>query len=158
MSDVESGEASSSFFTKRKLAVLVVIVLVVVGTAGFYVIPSYEQQVVSTTVVSGKITGINASIPAVAAVPGVAQGGAIPALGPKPTTGAITYVTISVSSGSFTQILACATSPYYSGQTVRVADQTLRNGQHQYVPDVACKGEVSPFRSLQITTTTSSST
>ena len=155
MSDVEGDESSSGFSRRRKIVVSIVIVVILVAAVGF-VYPSYEQQVVSTTVVTGKISSVNASTPA-GPVPGVAPG-AVPALGAAPSTGAITYVTISVPSGSFTQILACGTSSYYAGQTVHVADQLLRSGQHQYVPDIACKGSVSAFKSLQITSTSTSST
>ncbi len=128
---------------KMNVVVSVILVLVIISAVGYYEYSMYEQTVVQTTVVMGKITGIQSS-----AIPKGANGA---------TTGA-TYVTVSAGSASFSQLISCVTFPYYVGMSVQVADQLLRSGQHQYFADIACKGSVSPFKNLQLTQTSSSST
>ncbi len=127
---------------KRVIASIVVVALLVVSI-GYYEFSVYEQTPIQTTVVMGKIAGFQSS-----AIPKGANGA---------TSGA-TFVTIKLNSTSFAQLIPCVTFPYYQGMSVQVADQTLRNGQHQYFPDVACKGGVSPFKSLHLTSTSSSTT
>jgi hypothetical protein len=147
---------------KKKIIASIVVAAIVVATLGYYEYSSYENAVLDTTVISGKITGIEASGPGGAGAPAPGLGGAAagaPAGGAKTSSaGGVSFITISVPSGSFTQELGCGTLPYFSGQTVQVADQTLRSGQHQYSPDIACKGDVSSFKSLHLTSTTTSST
>ena len=128
---------------KKKVVVSLVVVAIVVGSIGYYEISAFGQTPVQTTVLTGKITGIQSS-----GIPKGANGA---------TTGA-TYFTISLNSTSFSYLLPCVTFPYYSGMSVQVADQLLSNGQHQYLPDIACKGSVSPFKSLHLTQTSTSST
>jgi hypothetical protein len=143
---------------KKKMIASIVVAALVVGILAYYEYSSYEGVVVQTTVVSGKITGIEASGPGGGGVPSPAPGGAVagaPAGGAKTTSaGGVSFITISVPGDSFTQELGCGTLPYFSGQTVQVADQLLQNGQHQYVADIACKGDVSAFKSLHLTSTT----
>jgi hypothetical protein len=121
----------------------VVVVVIIALSIGYYEYSGYEQTVISTTVVTGKITGLQSS-----AIPKGANGA---------TTGA-TYVTIKVGNSTFNQLISCVTFPYFQGMTVTVADQLLRSGQHQYAPDIACKGQVSAFKSLHLSSTTTSST
>lgn len=140
----------------------VIVLLVVVSAVGYYEYSGYQQAVVQTSVVTGTITSIQAASAGTAgAVPGQAGGGALGQAGGAGVKGPITgseFVTISIGSVSFTQVLPCTTAPYRDGVTVRVADQLLRSGQHQYVADIACRGGVSPFASLHINQTSSSST
>jgi hypothetical protein len=127
----------------KKAILAVFVVVVIVGAVGYYEYTGYEQQVVQTTVVMGKITGIQSS-----GIPKGANGA---------TTGA-TYVTIAVGSDSFSQLISCVTFPFFVGQSVQVADQLLRSGQHQYYPDIACRGQVSAFKSLHISQTSTTTT
>jgi hypothetical protein len=131
---------------KGRIVASVVVVALVVASVGYYEYSSYEGTVLSTTVVTGKITNM--------------QGTPIPTPSPGTTTqSGATLVTISVGSDSFTQIVPCSPVRGYTfGQTLKVADQILRSGEHQYVPDIACRGSQSPFASLHLSTTTSSST
>jgi len=129
---------------KKKVVVSLVVVAIVVVSIGYYEISAFGQTPVQTKVLTGKITSIQSS-----GIPKGANGA---------TTGA-TYLTITLNSTtSFSYLIPCVTFPYYTGVSVQVADQLLANGQHQYVPDVACKGSVSPFKSLHLTQTTTSST
>lgn len=156
-------ETESSVVTmKKRIIASIVVAALVVGVLAYYEYSSYEGAVLQTTVVSGKITGIEASGPGGGGVPAPAPGGAVagaPAGGAKTTSaGGVSFVTISVPGDSFTQELGCGTLPYFSGQTVQVADQLLRSGQHQYAPDIACKGDTSQFKSLHLTSTSTSTT
>ncbi|MDA4118612.1 MAG: hypothetical protein OK455_09740 [Thaumarchaeota archaeon] len=128
---------------KKSILASIVLVVVVVSIIGYYEYSTSEGGVVQTTVVSGKITSLQSS-----AIPAGANGA---------TSGA-TYVTITVGSTSFSQLISCVTFPYFVGMTIQVADQTLRSGQHHYSPDIACKGSVSPFKSLHLSQTTSTVT
>jgi hypothetical protein len=128
---------------KKRVLVSAVVVAMVFGSIGYYGYSAYGSTVVQTTVVTGKITGVQSS-----GIPKGANGA---------TTGA-SYFTISINSTSFSYLLPCVTFPYYSGMSVKVADQLMQSGQHQYLPDMACKGSVSAFKSLHLTTTSSSST
>jgi len=167
---------------KKKVIGSLVLVILVVSIVGYYEYSAYGSVVVSTTVVTGKITNDQASG---SGLPGGAAGGLggiVGGLGggaqaPKPastttrastttksttsTASGLSFITIAVGTDSFTQILSCGTNAYYAGMTVQVADQLLRNGAHQYAPDVACKGAISPFKALYphgYTSTTSTST
>jgi len=129
---------------KKKVAVSLVVVAIVVGSIGYYEISAFGQTPVQTSVLTGKITGIQSS-----GIPKGANGA---------TTGA-TYFTIALNSTtSFSYLMPCVTFPYYSGMSIPVADQLLSNGQHQYLPDLACKGSVSPYKALHLTQTSTSST
>jgi len=129
---------------KKRVIVSLVVVSLVVGSIGFYEYSAFAQTPVQTTVVTGKITGIQSS-----GIPKGANGA---------TTGA-SYFTISPdNSTSFSYLLPCVTFPYYSGMSVKVADQLLSSGAHQYLPDIACKGSVSVFKALHLTQTSTSST
>jgi hypothetical protein len=139
---------------KKSIIGLIVFVLVVVAVIGYYEVSSQKGTLVSTNVVTGKITAVLVS--------GAPAGPGVPGVTLKTSTSSkagVTLVTISTPSGSFTQILQCGTAPYYDGETVQVADQLFSSGQHQYSPDIACTGGVSPFKVLYphgYTSTTSS--
>jgi len=130
---------------KKRLIIPIVLVVLVVGAAGAYEYLTAPPGVVSTSMTTGKITGIDSS-----AIPKGANG---------QTTGA-TYLSIRVTSTNATisQLITCVQFPYYVGMQVRVADQKLTNGEHQYLPDVACKGQVSPFVSYTRSAASTSST
>jgi hypothetical protein len=135
----------------KKVIASIVLVIVVVSVLGLYEFSVYEQGVVQTSVVMGTVTSVQASGPQ-------AAGGLFAAAGAKKAASSgVSIITITVGSVSFTQVLGCGTLPAYNGETVQVADQLLRSGQHQYLPDIACKGSVSPFKSLHITSTSSTS-
>jgi len=121
----------------RRVIASIVFAVVGVSVVGYYESSRYEGNVVQTSVVTGKITGVQST--------GAAGNG-------------LSIVTVSVGSASFTQPMSCGTVPYYVGETVLVADQLLRSGQHQYSSDVACNGGVSPYQSLISAQTVSSST
>ena len=167
---------------KKKVIGSLVVVILVVSVVGYYEYTGYESVVVSTSVVTGKITNDQASG---AGMPGGAGGiggivGGIGGGAPKPATttttrpststtsrsttstaSGLSFITITVGTDSFTQILSCGTNAYYAGMSVQVADQLLRSGGHQYAADVACKGQVSAFKVLYphgYTATTSTST
>jgi hypothetical protein len=154
----ESGEESGSRFLRKKV-IIPVVLAVIIGVAGYYEISLYEQGVVQTSVVTGKITQVQlpTSGPGAGAAKEIGNPGAIGVAAAGGGNYGLTYVTISVPSGSFTQTFSCSVLAYSVGQTVKVADQLLRSGQHVYSPDVACRGTVSAFQSLHITNTTSSS-
>jgi hypothetical protein len=154
----ETAEDSRSRFMGKKFiaSALVVIVLLV---SAYFVVSFYGGSVVQTTVVTGTITTIQLPSSAPGAAPAAGNLGgpapaAVPALGGSST---LTYVVISVGSTSITQALPCNNVQYTVGQTVKVADQQLRDGQHRYFPDVACRGQLSPFRSVNVSQTTNSS-
>jgi hypothetical protein len=128
---------------KKTVALSLVVVALVVVSIGYYEYTAYAQTPVQTTVVTGKITGIQSS-----GIPKGANG----------ATAGATYFTISLNSTSFSYLMPCVTFPYYSGMSIKVADQLLSSGAHQYLPDLACKGSVSPFKALHLTQTTTSST
>lgn len=153
-----------------KVIISLVVVALLVISVGYYEYSSYEQTAVQTTVVTGKITNIMSSaagpgglaLPGAVAPPGAAPPGAAPqAPAVKTTTSnaGVSIVTISVGSGNFSTLFQCSPVRGYSvGQTVKVADQLLRSGQHSYAPDVACPGTPSPFQSLHLAQTTASFT
>jgi hypothetical protein len=120
----------------RRVLISVVVVALVVASVGYYEYSSYEQTVLQTSVVTGKISNI--------------QGTPIPLPTPgKSATGGASLVTVSIGSISFVQIMPCSpVKGAFVGETVQVADQLLRSGQHQYAPDIACSGSASPFRSV----------
>jgi hypothetical protein len=154
----ETGEESRSRFMGKKFIVSALVVIVVLASA-YYVVSANGGSVVQTTVVTGTITTIQLPSSGAGAAP--AAGGlggpapaAVPAVGGGST---LTYVVISVGPTSITQALPCSNIQYTVGQTVKVADQQLRDGQHRYFPDVACRGQLSPFRSVDVSQTTNSS-
>jgi len=156
----ESGrELRSTVMNKRVIAS--VVLAIVILSVGYYGFSGYEQGVVQTSVVTGMVTGVQSTGGTIG--PGVAQqNGNLANIAAAQAGGGgeygLSYLTISVGSESFTQTLRCGVSPYYGGETVQVADQLLRNGQHRYFPDTACSGAVSPFQSLHLSQTNSSST
>jgi len=128
---------------KRVIASVVVVALVAVSV-GYYEFTAYESGVVSTTVVTGKIAGFQSS--------------SIPAGSNGATSGA-TFVTVRIGSNTtFAQLIQCVTFPYFAGMPVQVADQLLQSGQHQYVADIACRGQVSAFKSLHLGSTSTTTT
>ena len=140
--------ADVSFVTLHKKAVigLVLVGVIAVAALGYFGYNYYEGAVVQTSVIPGKVTVVDSSSTQLAGS------------GPVPN---ISRVTVTVGSDSFDVVLSCSPAPYKVGQTVQVADQLLRGGQHQYSADVACRGDVSPFRSIypaQNTNTTSTHT
>jgi hypothetical protein len=148
-------EEPSSRIGNKKVLIPVILVVIIAGAAGYYLYTNYEQAVVQTSVVTGKITAVQAQGNAIG--PGNAmQGGNPGGLGGGAKSSGLTYVTITVGSTSFIESLPCTTAPYATGQSVQVADQLLRSGQHVYSPDVACRGAISAFKSLHITTSRSS--
>ena len=154
----ETAEEPRSGLRGRKF-ILSAIVIVVVLVSAYYAVSAYGGSVVQTTVVTGTITTVQlpSSTPG-AAPPAGNLGG--PAPTPVPGLGgssSLTYVVISVGSTSITQALACSSVRYTVGQTVKVADQLLRDGQHRYFPDVACRGQLSPFQGVNVSQTTNSS-
>ena len=154
----ETGEESGSRFMGRKFIVSALLIIVLLVSA-YYVVSAYEDSVVQTTVVTGTITTIQLPSSSPGAAPAAGNLGG-PAPLPVPAVGgssALTYVVISVGSTSITQILPCSSVQYKAGQTVKVADQQLRDGQQRYFPDVACRGQVSPFQSVNVSQTTNSS-
>lgn len=131
---------------KKAVIGLVLVGVIAVAALGYVGFNYYEGAVVQTSVVSGKVTAVSSSS---------AQA---PGSGPVPN---ISRVTVAVGSGSFDVVLSCSPAPYRVGQTVQVADQLTRGGQHQYSADVACRGDVSAFRSIypsQATSTSSTQT
>jgi hypothetical protein len=128
----------------KLVVVLAVIAVIVIGYAGYLGVSSYEGAVVSTSVTTGKVTNIQSSSSVISSGNQVVP--------------PVTRVTITVGSTSFDAVLSCSSTSYRVGNTVKVADQLLRSGAHQYAPDVACKGDVSPFQALYPSSTTSSST
>jgi hypothetical protein len=135
----------------KRVAAVLVVVIVLVSLAGYYEYSSYERAVVQTSIVNGDIKGIETSS-------GGGGGLAIGGGGAKgATTSGISLVTVSVGSTSFTQVLACISPTLTSGEKVQVADQLLRNGQHEYIANIACPGNTYPFKSMHITQTSSSS-
>jgi hypothetical protein len=153
--DQEAKEASGSRFMRPKVIIPVVIIVFVL-LAGFFEVSAYEQGVVQTTVVTGTITTVQAPAQSQAALPapGAAPAAAVPAVG---GSNSLTYVGISVGSASITQALACSNVRYAAGQTIKVADEQLRDGAHRYLPDVACRGMMSPFQTAMSSQTTTSS-
>jgi len=154
----EAAEESRSRFVGKKFIVSGLLVVVLLVSA-YYVVSAYEASVVQTTVVAGTITTIQLPSSAPGAAPAAGNLGG-PAPLPVPAVGgssALTYVVISVGSASITQVLPCSSVHYTVGQTVKVADQQLRDGQHRYFPDVACRGQSSPFQSVKVSQTTNSS-
>jgi hypothetical protein len=118
----------------KRVVALVVVVTLVAASISYYEYSSYESTVLQTTVVMGVITNIAGSLPS------------------SPGSTAVSgesLVTISIGSDSFQRIVPCSPLPigYNIGTTIQVADQLLRSGQHQYYPDIACKGGASPFNS-----------
>jgi hypothetical protein len=154
----DRGEESGSRIIRKKV-IIPVVLAVIIAVAGYYGISAYEQSVVQTSVVTGKITLVElpTSGPGAGAAAQMGNPGAIGVAAAGGGRYGFAYVTISVPSGSFIHALTCSSLPYAVGQSVRVADQLLRNGQHQYAPDIACRGTVSPFASLHLTTTTTTS-
>lgn len=130
---------------KRAVAAIVVVALVV-ASIGFYEYSAYESTALDTTVVTGKITNI--------------QGTPVPTPQPGVTaTSGASLVTIKVGSDSFQQIVPCSPIRGYNvGDSIQVADQLLRSGAHQFAPDIACRGGVSPFRAIYPHGYTSTST
>jgi hypothetical protein len=154
----DTAEESRSRFMGRKFIVSALVVIVLLVSA-YYAVSAYEGSVVQTTVVTGTITTIQLPSSAPGAAPAAGNLGG-PAPLPVPAVGGsstLTYVVISVGSASITQVLPCSSVHYTVGQTVKVADQQLRDGQHRYFPDVACRGQASPFQSVKVSQTTSSS-
>jgi hypothetical protein len=154
--DEATAEESRSRFMGKKFIVSALVIVVLLVSA-YYVVSVYGGSVVQTTVVTGTITTIQLPSSAPGAAPAAGNlGGAapLPALGGSST---LTYVVISVGSTSITQALPCSNVQYRVGQTVRVADQQLRDGQQRYFPDVACRGQLSPFQSVKVSQTTNSS-
>ena len=153
-----TAEESRSRFRGKKFifSALVVIVLLV---SAYYVVSVYGESVVQTTVVIGTITTVQLPSSSPGAAPAAGNLGG-PAPLPVPAVGgssSLTYVVISVGSTSITQALPCSSVHYAVGQTVKVADQLLRDGQQRYFPDVACRGQLSPFQSVNVSQTTNSS-
>jgi hypothetical protein len=135
----------------KRVTAVIVVVIVLVSLIGYYEYSSYERVVVQTSIVTGDIKGIQTTS-------GGGGGLAIGGGGAKgASTSGISLVTVAVGSTSFTQVLACISPTLSSGQKVPVADQLLRNGQHQYVANIACPGSAHPFTSMHITQTSSSS-
>ena len=133
------------FITAHKKA-LIILAVVVVASVGYVSFNAVEGGVVQTSTVMGKVSAVTSSSTQAAGS------------GPVPN---ISRVTVTVGSDTFDQVLACSPAPYRVGQTVLVADQLLGSGQHQYSPDVACRGDVSPYRMIypaQTTSTTSTHT
>jgi hypothetical protein len=154
----ETAEESRSRFMGKKFIVSALVVIVLLVSA-YYAVSAYEDSVVQTTVVTGKISTIQlpSSSPGAAPAGGNLGGPAplpVPAVGGSST---LTYVVISVGSTSITQVLPCSNVQYVVGQTVKVADQQLRDGQQRYFPDVACRGQPSPFQSVKVPQATNSS-
>ncbi len=154
----ETAEEPRSRLMGKKFIVSALVVIVLLVSA-YYAVSAYGESVVQTTVVTGTITTIQlpSSTPGAAPAAGNLGGPAplpVPALGGSST---LTYVVISVGSTSITQVLPCTSVHYAVGQTVKVADQQLRDGQHRYFPDVACRGQPSPFQSVNVSQTTNSS-
>lgn len=153
----DAGEEPQSRLGRRKLIVSALVIVVILVSA-YYALSAYGGSVVQTTVVTGTITTVQ--LPS--STPGAPAAGNLggPAPTPVPAIGgssSLTYVVISVGSTSITQALACSSVRYTVGQTVKVADQLLRDGQHRYFPDVACRGQLSPFQSVSVSQTTNSS-
>ncbi len=134
------GEAPPRFSRKKVLATIAIVVAI--SAFAYYEYSAYEGAIVQTSVVTGKVTAVNNSSSAPAG----------PGLVPS-----MSSVTVTIGSSSVSQFLLCSPAPYRVGQSVQVADQLLRSGQHQYAPDVACRGAVSPFKSVMAKTTTTSS-
>lgn len=154
----ETADESRSRFMGKRFIVSALAVLVLLVSA-YYAVSAYGESVVQTTVDTGTIATIQLPTSAPGAAPAAGNLGG-PAPPPVPALGgssALTYVVISVGSASITQTLPCSTVHYTVGQTVKVADQQLRDGQHRYFPDVACRGQLSPFQSVNISQTTNSS-
>jgi hypothetical protein len=140
--------ADVSFVALHKKAVvgLALVGVIAVAALGYVGYNYFEGAVVQTSVVTGNVTAVDSSSTQLAGS------------GPVPN---ISRVTVKVGSDSFDVVLSCSPAPYKVGQTVQVADQLLRGGQHQYSADVACRGGVSPFHTLypaQTNTTATSST
>lgn len=148
---------------QRKITAVIVLVIVVVSFVGYYEYSNYESQVVSTVVETGTVKGYSLSNGGVGLAQGAAGllgagggagagggvGGQVPAQKSTSTAGAA-LMTIAVGSNTFTYILPCRTFQYYDGWTLKVAVETLRSGAVAYVPDLACKGAVSPFAALNL--------
>lgn len=136
----------------RKLIAVVVVVAILAISVGYYGYSSYEDAVIQTTIMRGTITGFQSS--------GVPNGA-------NPNTAGATYVSIKTQGNvTFSQLIGCSTTPFHVGTSVRLADQLLRSGQHNYIADIACKNQISEFSSLHLdrstttvttTTTTTSS-
>jgi hypothetical protein len=154
----ENAEESRSRFMGKKFIISALVVIVLLVSA-YYVVSAYGGSVVQTTVVTGTIATVQLPSSAPGAAPAAGNLGG-PAAPPVPAVGGgstLTYVVISVGSTSITQALPCSNVHYTVGQTVKVADQQLRDGQHRYFPDVACRGQISPFQSVSVSQTTNSS-
>lgn len=155
--DLGAQDDSKSTPNRRRV-ILPVLLVVVILIAGVYVVYTYEQSVAQVTVVTGKIAQIQlpssepGAPPAAGGLGGQGQG-PVPGAGGSP----LTYVVISIGSSSITQALPCSTVPFAVGQTVKVADEQLRDGSHHFFPDVACRGQASPFQGVHFSSTTSSS-
>jgi hypothetical protein len=136
----------------RKILIAAVVILVLVGsTIGYYEYSGYEHGVLSTSVYLGTISNIvSTSAPS--------SSNPLGNIGGSSANSGASLVTIKFGSTSFTQIVPCSTQvkgafPYAVGQTLKVAEQQLRDGGVAYAPDMACKGSVSPYAALHITQT-----
>jgi len=123
---------------------LAIVGIIVVGYVGYTAFNDFNAGIASTTQTTGKVTAVAASSSVVSSSNQVVP--------------PVTRVTLLVGTTSFDTVLSCSNAPYKVGQTVKVADQLLHNGQHQYVPDLACAGGVSPYKALFPATTSSTST
>src|SRR5690242_16161001 len=105
--DYGSQEETTSRMGNKKVLIPVVLVVIIAVAAGYYFYTNYEQAVVQTSVVSGKITAVQTQGNAIG--PGNAmQGGNPGGLGAGGAKSAgLTYVTITVGSSSFIESLPC---------------------------------------------------
>ncbi len=142
---VDDQIADVSFFELHKAAIigLVILAVIVVAAVGYSVLPDFSGGVASTTQTTGKVTAVQAS-------------SAIVSSGNQVVPPA-TRVTLLVGTTSFDTVLSCSNAPYKVGQTVKVADQLMHDGSHNYVPDLACAGQTSPYRALFPASSTTSS-
>jgi hypothetical protein len=149
-------ETEESRGSRRKLLIAVVVIAVAIASVyGYMQYSSYQQQVVQTTVTTGNITNIKditVSINTGVNLPGSPGQNNNNNQFKAPST---SRVTVAVGSTTFDQVLTCSPTPYRVGQSVMIDDNLLRNGQHQYVADLACRGGTSPFVSVTSSQTTS---
>jgi hypothetical protein len=159
--DDDAEDEAPGMSRRRILFLIAILVVGLLGLLAFVQYSAYEHQVVNTVVETGSIASIKTNSVALTGLNN--NNGAINGV-PQNQVASIStsVVNVTLGSTSFTQSMPCSPTPYRNGQTVNVDVNTLRNGAHTYVGDLACKGEKSPFvkasSTISVTTTTTSST
>jgi hypothetical protein len=153
--DYEEEDEDPRMSRRRLLFLIGIIVVGIIGLLVFVQYSAYEHQVVNTTLETGSIASIKADTVSVNGLNN--NNGQINGANAAQVESISTsLVNVTLGSSSFSVSLPCSPTPYRAGQSVNIDDNTLRNGAHTYVADLACKGQKISFVNVSTSTKSTS--